>query len=140
MTTRTTAGRSFRSSPTSSASVEKLHDAGIDVNPANLIDLSRSLLYIDIANYEDFLCGCPGDPDYQQRRHGVVLPSCSVSTGKNRIYHLKTNTPPAKKKNGNGAGEARQLQKQFPARGWGKLRVVRRNRMAIRNKTGLFEP
>ena len=32
----------------------KLHDAGIDVNPANLIDLSRSLLYIDIANYEDF--------------------------------------------------------------------------------------
>ena len=32
----------------------KLHDAGIDVNPANLIDLSRSLAYIDIANYEDF--------------------------------------------------------------------------------------
>ena len=32
----------------------KLHDAGIDVNPSNLIDLSRSLLYIDIANYEDF--------------------------------------------------------------------------------------
>ena len=31
-----------------------LHDAGIDVNPANLIDLGRSLLYIDIANYEDF--------------------------------------------------------------------------------------
>ena len=32
----------------------KLHDAGIDVNPSNLIDLSRSLLYINIANYEDF--------------------------------------------------------------------------------------
>ena len=32
----------------------KLHDAGIDVNPANLIDLSRSLLYIDIANHKDF--------------------------------------------------------------------------------------
>ena len=31
-----------------------LHDAGIDVNPANLIDLGRSLLYIDITNYEDF--------------------------------------------------------------------------------------
>ena len=32
----------------------KLHDAGIDVNPSNLIDLSRSLLYINITNYEDF--------------------------------------------------------------------------------------
>ena len=32
----------------------KLHDAGIDVNPANLIDLSRSLHYIDIANRRDF--------------------------------------------------------------------------------------
>ena len=32
----------------------KLHDAGIDVNPANLIDLSRSLQYIDIANRQDF--------------------------------------------------------------------------------------
>ena len=32
----------------------KLHDAGIDVNPANLIDLSRSLHYIDIANHRDF--------------------------------------------------------------------------------------
>ena len=31
----------------------KLHDAGIDVNPANLIDLSRSLQYIDIANRQD---------------------------------------------------------------------------------------
>ena len=32
----------------------KLHDAGIDVNPANLIDLSRSLQYIDIASRRDF--------------------------------------------------------------------------------------
>ena len=32
----------------------KLHDAGIDVNPANLIDLGRSLQYIDIANRQDF--------------------------------------------------------------------------------------
>ena len=32
----------------------KLHDAGIDVNSANLIDLSRSLQYIDIANRRDF--------------------------------------------------------------------------------------
>ena len=32
----------------------KLHDAGIDVNPSNLIDLSRCLLYIDIANRRDF--------------------------------------------------------------------------------------
>ena len=32
----------------------KLHDAGIDVTPANLIDFSRSLQYIDIANRRDF--------------------------------------------------------------------------------------
>ena len=32
----------------------KLHDAGIDVNPANLIDLSRSLQHIDISRREDF--------------------------------------------------------------------------------------
>ena len=32
----------------------KLHEAGIDVNPANLIDLSRSLQYIDIARRRDF--------------------------------------------------------------------------------------
>ena len=32
----------------------KLHDAGIDVNPSNLIDLSRCLLYIDIAKRRDF--------------------------------------------------------------------------------------
>lgn len=32
----------------------KLHDAGIDVNPANLIDLGRSLQYIDIAKRGDF--------------------------------------------------------------------------------------
>ncbi|MDE0157817.1 MAG: VWA domain-containing protein [Gammaproteobacteria bacterium] len=32
----------------------KLHDAGIDVNPANLIDLSRSLQYIDVASRRDF--------------------------------------------------------------------------------------
>ena len=32
----------------------KLHDAGIDVNSANLIDFSRSLRYIDIANRRDF--------------------------------------------------------------------------------------
>ena len=32
----------------------KLHDAGIAVNPANLMDLSRSLQYIDIARRRDF--------------------------------------------------------------------------------------
>ena len=50
----------------------KLHDAGIDVNPANLIDLSRSLLYIDIANYEDFYAAALATADYQQGRHGIV--------------------------------------------------------------------
>ena len=32
----------------------KLHDAGIDVNPANLIDLGRSLQHIDISRRQDF--------------------------------------------------------------------------------------
>ena len=95
----------------------KLHGAGIDVNPSNLIDLSRSLLYIDIANYDDF---------YAAALATLIInrEDMELFTLLFREYWQNRDIPPAdehpvsEEKNGNGAGEARQLQKQFqPADG-----------------------
>lgn len=95
----------------------KLHDAGIDVNPSNLIDLSRSLLYIDIANYEDF--------------YTAALATLIINREDMELFNLlfreywqnldipfEDELPANEEKNGNGTGEARQLSKQLqPADG-----------------------
>lgn len=95
----------------------KLHDAGIDVNPANLIDLSRSLLYIDIANYEDFYAAALATLIIN-REDMELFTFLFREYWQNQDIPFEDEHPAGEEQNGNGAGEARQLQKQFqPADG-----------------------
>ncbi len=95
----------------------KLHDAGIDVNPANLIDLSRSLLYIDIANYEDFYAAALATLIIN-REDMELFALLFREYWQNQDIPFEDEYPAGEEKNGDGAGEARQLQKQFqPADG-----------------------
>ena len=97
----------------------KLHDAGIDVNPANLIDLSRSLLYIDIANYEDFYAAALATLIIN-REDMELFTFLFREYWQNQDIPFEDEHPAGEEKNGDGAGEARQLQKQFqPADGEG---------------------
>ena len=95
----------------------KLHDAGIDVNPSNLIDLSRSLLYIDIANYDDFYAAALATLIIN-REDMELFSLLFREYWQNHEIPLTDEFPAGEEKNGNGAGEARQLQKQLqPADG-----------------------
>ena len=95
----------------------KLHDAGIDVNPANLIDLSRSLLYIDIANYEDFYAAALATLIIN-REDMELFALLFREYWQNQDIPFEDEHPAGEEQNGDGAGEARQLQKQFqPADG-----------------------
>ncbi len=97
----------------------KLHDAGIDVNPANLIDLSRSLLYIDIANYEDFYAAALATLIIN-REDMELFALLFREYWQNQDIPFEDERPAGEEENGDGAGEARQLQKQFqPADGEG---------------------
>ena len=97
----------------------KLHDAGIDVNPANLIDLSRSLLYIDIANYEDFYAAALATLIIN-REDMELFTFLFREYWQNQDIPFEDEHPAGEEENGDGAGEARQLQKQFqPADGEG---------------------
>ena len=95
----------------------KLHDAGIDVNPSNLIDLSRSLLYIDIANYDDFYAAALATL-IVNREDMELFSLLFREYWQNREIPFEDEHPAGEEKDGNGAGEARQLQKQLqPADG-----------------------
>ncbi len=95
----------------------KLHDAGIDVNPSNLIDLSRSLLYIDIANYDDFYAAALATLIIS-REDMELFSLLFREYWQNQEIPLTDEFPAGEESNGNGAGEARQLQKQLqPADG-----------------------
>ena len=89
----------------------KLHDAGIDVNPSNLIDLSRSLLYIDIANYEDF--------------YAAALATLIINREDMELFTLlfreywqhldipfEDELPAGEDKNGNGAAQSQAVRRQ----------------------------
>ena len=87
----------------------KLHDAGIDVNPANLIDLSRSLQYIDIANHRDF--------------YAAALATLIINREDMELFTLlfneywgilETSEEPAdpEKKTGEGAGDSRETRQE----------------------------
>ena len=95
----------------------KLHDAGIDVNPSNLIDLSRSLLYIDIANYEDFYTAALATLIIN-REDMELFTLLFREYWQNLDIPFEDEHPASEEKNGNGTGEARQLKKQLqPADG-----------------------
>ena len=90
----------------------KLHDAGIDVNPANLIDLSRSLLYIDIANYEDFYAAALATLIIN-REDMELFTVLFREYWQNPGFPLEDEHPAGEENNGSGPGEARQLRKQL---------------------------
>ena len=95
----------------------KLHDAGIDVNPSNLIDLSRSLLYIDIANYEDFYTAALATLIIN-REDMELFTLLFCEYWQNLDIPFEDEHPASEEKNGDGTGEARQLKKQLqPADG-----------------------
>ena len=87
----------------------KLHDAGIDVNPANLIDLGRSLSYIDIADRRDF--------------YAAALATLIINREDMELFTLLFNeywnnletseqAPHAGEKTGDGAARASDLSRQ----------------------------
>ncbi len=89
-----------------------LHDAGIDVNPANLIDLGRSLLYIDIANYEDFYAAAMAtliinreDMDLFTRLFREFWESGDITP--------QDEQPDTEEKSGAGDGPSREVRRQL---------------------------
>ena len=89
-----------------------LHDAGIDVNPANLIDLGRSLLYIDIANYEDFYAAAMAtliinreDMDLFTRLFREFWESGDITP--------QDEQPDTEEKSGDGDGQSQEVRRQL---------------------------
>ena len=90
----------------------KLHDAGIDVNSSNLIDLSRSLLYIDIGNYEDFYAAALATLIIN-REDMELFALLFREYWQNQDLPYEDEYPAGEDKNGNGTAESRQLKKQL---------------------------
>ena len=88
-----------------------LHDAGIDVNPSNLIDLSRSLLYIDIANYQDFYAAALATLIIN-REDMELFTLLFHEYWQDREIPFEDEQPATEEKNGNGAAEAQQVRRQ----------------------------
>ena len=90
----------------------KLHDAGIDVNPSNLIDLSRSLLYIDIANYEDFYAAALATLIIN-REDVELFTLLFREYWQNLDIPFEDEQPAADEKNGNGAAQTQTMRQQL---------------------------
>ena len=89
----------------------KLHDAGIDVNPSNLIDLSRSLLYIDIANYEDFYAAALATLIIN-REDVELFTLLFREYWQNLDIPFEDELPAGEDKNGNGAAQSQAVRRQ----------------------------
>ncbi len=89
-----------------------LHDAGIDVNPANLIDLGRSLLYIDIANYEDFYAAAMATLIIN-REDMDLFTRLFREFWKSRDITPPDEQPDTEEKSGNGDGQSQEIHRQL---------------------------
>ena len=110
----------------------KLHDAGIDVNPSNLIDLSRSLLYIDIANYDDFYAAALATLIIN-REDMELFSLLFREYWQNRDIPFEDEHPPTKRKMATARVKPGNYRNSFSLR-MEKRRVMQRNTMATRNK------
>ena len=90
----------------------RLHDAGIDVNPANLIDLSRSLSYIDVSNYEDFYTAAMATLIIN-REDMDLFTRLFREYWKNREIATEDEQPDTEEKSGNGAAQSREIRRQL---------------------------
>ena len=95
----------------------KLHDAGIDVNPANLIDLSRSLLYIDIADYRDFYAAALSTLIIN-REDIELFTLLFREYWQNLEIPFEDEHPATEEKNGNGVAQSQSVRRELqPADG-----------------------
>ena len=95
----------------------KLHDAGIDVNPANLIDLSRSLLYIDIADYRDFYAAALATLIIN-REDIELFTLLFREYWQNLEIPFEDEHPAPEEKNGNGVAQSQSVRRELqPADG-----------------------
>ncbi len=87
----------------------QLHDAGIEVNPANLIDLARSLLHVNIANRQDFYAAALATLIIN--KEDMALFALLFNEYWNSLATAQEPAPPDKK-NGEGDAETQAGQQQ----------------------------